>query len=82
MSAATRIGVIGDFEPEFHSHFATDAALYDAAAALGAPTEICWLPTAVVNGADAQQMLGRSDGLPASPERANGRGARAVADSI
>jgi len=67
MSAATRIGVIGDFEPAFHSHFATNAALYDAAAALGAPIEIRWLPTAVVNGVDAQQVLGRSDGLLASP---------------
>jgi hypothetical protein len=30
MPSALRIGVIGDFEPAFHSHFATNAALYDA----------------------------------------------------
>ncbi len=33
MSKALRIGVIGDFEPAYHSHFATNAALY--APALG-----------------------------------------------
>ena len=34
MAAPIRIGVIGDFEPAYHSHFATNAALYDAAAKL------------------------------------------------
>jgi CTP synthase (UTP-ammonia lyase) len=64
---ATRIGIIGDFEPTFHSHFATNAALYDAAAALKMPLEIRWLPTPALEGADAETSLGRWDGLVASP---------------
>src|SRR5689334_10205882 len=40
MTAGIRIGVIGDFEPVFHSHFATNAALYDAATALKIPLGI------------------------------------------
>jgi len=31
MAGAIRTGVNGDFEPAYHSHFATNAALYDAA---------------------------------------------------
>ncbi len=40
MTAAIRIGIMGDFEPTYHSHFATNAALYDAAAKLKAPPPV------------------------------------------
>jgi CTP synthase (UTP-ammonia lyase) len=61
-----RIGVIGDFEPAFHSHFATNAALYDAATALKVPIEIRWIPTTALEHS-AEEILDRWDGLIASP---------------
>jgi len=66
MSASIRIGIIGDFEPAFHSHFATNAALYDAATVLKVPLEIRWIPTATLT-ADAARILERWDGLVAAP---------------
>src|SRR5262249_49708605 len=67
MGDAVRIGIIGDFEPAFHSHFATNAALYDAAARLRVPLELRWLPTPSLDGPDAEKILRRWDGLIASP---------------
>jgi len=64
MRNAIRIGVIGDFEPAYHSHFATNAALYDAAAKLSVPLRVRWIPLA---SAGAAKILGRWDGLIASP---------------
>ena len=62
-----RIGVIGDFEPAFHSHFATNAALYDAATKLGSLLELRWMPTSSLDGPNAARILGACDGLLASP---------------
>jgi len=67
MPTAIRIGIIGDFEPSYHSHFATNAALYDAAAKLNAPLMLRWLPTPSLDCADAQKILGQWDGLIAGP---------------
>ena len=67
MAAPIRIGIIGDFEPAFHSHFATNAALYDAATKLKVPLELRWLPTLSLDEAGADKTLRRSDGLVASP---------------
>jgi CTP synthase (UTP-ammonia lyase) len=67
MAASIRIGIIGDFEPSFHSHFATNAALYDAATALEVPLEIRWVPTPLLADGDAGPILGSRDGLIASP---------------
>ena len=67
MPDAVRIGIIGDFEPAYHSHFATNAALYDAAAKLKVPLTVRWLPTPGLQGADAPKILGQWDGLIASP---------------
>ena len=66
MAKAIRIGVIGDFEPAYHSHFATNAALYDAAAKLKIPLELRWLPTPSLEGPKAGRVLSRWDGLIAS----------------
>lgn len=62
-----RIGIIGDFEPAFHSHFATNAALYDAATKLGSLLELRWLPTSSLDGPSRERILGGWDGLLASP---------------
>jgi len=67
MTAAIRIGIMGDFEPTYHSHFATNAALYDAAAKLKVPLEVRWLPTPSLEGPAAEKTLRRWDGLIASP---------------
>ena len=67
MAKATRIGVIGDFEPAYHSHFATNAAIYDAAAGLNVPVELRWLPTSSLTDSNAEDILSPWDGLIASP---------------
>jgi CTP synthase (UTP-ammonia lyase) len=67
MNEALRIGIIGDFEPSYHSHFATNAALYDAAAKLNVPLRLRWLPTPTFEDQAAARTLRRYDGLVASP---------------
>ena len=62
-----RIGVIGDFEPAYHSHFATNAALYDAATKLKVLLELRWIPTPSIEGEHAENVLCQWDGLLASP---------------
>lgn len=65
--SAIRIGIIGDFEPAYDSHFATNAALYDAATKLKVPVELRGLPTPSLEGPDAKKLWARRDGLFASP---------------
>ena len=67
MEEAIRIGIIGDFEPAYHSHWATNAALYDAATKLKVSLRLRWLPTPSLEGSDAMKLLSRWDGLIASP---------------
>src|SRR5713226_9643838 len=67
MAPSIRIGIVSDFEPSYHSHFATNAALYDAATALKVQLEIRWVPTPLLADGDAEQILGCRDGLIASP---------------
>src|SRR5262249_45645211 len=67
MPGPIRIGVVGDFEPTFLSHFATNAALYDAAARLAVPLEIRWVPTPKLETAHAGELLEHWDGVIASP---------------
>jgi CTP synthase (UTP-ammonia lyase) len=62
-----RIGVIGDFEPSFVSHFATNAALYDAATKLGSRLQLRWIPTSLLDGATPEDELNTWDGVIASP---------------
>jgi CTP synthase (UTP-ammonia lyase) len=61
------IGVIGDFNPDYHSHFATSAAVYDAAVKLRAAVHLRWVPTPSLAGDRAGEVLKRWDGLIASP---------------
>ncbi len=67
MAVPIRIGIIGDFEPAYHSHFATNAALYDAATRLKVPLEVRWLPTPSLEGPAVEKTLQHWDGLIASP---------------
>ena len=53
MRQPIRIGIIGDYDPTFPPHTATDAALGHAAAALGLAIAVEWLPTPSLDGAIA-----------------------------
>jgi CTP synthase (UTP-ammonia lyase) len=45
MKQAVKIGVIGDFNSEYPSHIATNAAINHAGDALGITVEPQWVPT-------------------------------------
>jgi CTP synthase (UTP-ammonia lyase) len=61
-----RIGILGDFNPEFRSHHATNDALQHAAAKLKLTVESEWLPTPSLVDPGAQKVLESFDGLWAS----------------
>jgi CTP synthase (UTP-ammonia lyase) len=67
MPNAIRIGIMGDFEPSYHSHFASNAALYDAATKLEVPLTLRWLPTPSLDAPDVAKTLSQWDGLIAAP---------------
>ena len=67
MSEAVRIGILGDFNPEFRSHHATPDSLQHAAHKLDLKVESEWIPTPSLIGSDAEKILESFDGLWASP---------------
>ena len=67
MSEPIRIGVLGDFNPEFRSHHATNDSLQHAARKLGMAVESVWLPTPSLLEPNAAVNLESFDGLWASP---------------
>jgi CTP synthase (UTP-ammonia lyase) len=67
VSDAVRIGILGDFNPEFRSHHATDASLQHAARQLNLKVESQWLPTPSLTAPDASKILETFDGLWAAP---------------
>ncbi len=66
MSDATRIGILGDFNPEFRSHPATNDALQHAAKQIGIAVESEWVPTPSLMDAGAEKRLESFDGIWAS----------------
>jgi CTP synthase (UTP-ammonia lyase) len=62
-----RIGILGDFNPEFRSHHATNDSLQHAARKLGMTVESAWLPTPSLLDPNAAANLESFDGLWASP---------------
>jgi CTP synthase (UTP-ammonia lyase) len=64
---AVRIGILGDFNPEFRSHHATNDALQHAAAKLKCKIESQWLATPSTLEPGAEKLLEGFDGLWASP---------------
>ena len=66
MNDAVRIGILGDFNPEFRSHHATNDALQHAAARLNIAVEPLWLPTPSLLEPAAQKTLESCDGIWAS----------------
>lgn len=67
VSDATRIGILGDFNPEFRSHHAINAALQHTSAKLNLPLESAWVPTPSLAVPDGIKQLEGFDGLWASP---------------
>lgn len=61
-----RIGILGDFNPEFRSHHATNDALQHAAKKLGYPVESQWIPTPSLVASEPKVALESFDGLWAS----------------
>jgi len=66
MSMPLRIGIIGDYRPDFRPHQATQAALGHAADALQFAVTIKWLPTLTL-AQDSEMQLRRFDALWCAP---------------
>lgn len=67
MSNTVRIGILGDFNPEFPSHHATNHALQHAAHQLNISIESQWIPTPSLIGSNPKEILEAFDGLWAAP---------------
>jgi CTP synthase (UTP-ammonia lyase) len=62
-----RIGIVGDFDRGKNSHWATEAALFHAAARVGVAVEPHWVPTPLLTAADTLQRLQGFDGIWGAP---------------
>lgn len=67
MPDTIRVGILGDFNPEFHSHGATNEAIQHSATQLGIHAETQWLPTPTLLGPTGERAMAACDGLWASP---------------
>jgi CTP synthase (UTP-ammonia lyase) len=67
VSDAVRIGILGDFNPEFRSHHATPDSLQHAARKLDLKVEAEWIPTPSLIDSKAEGILESFDGLWAAP---------------
>jgi CTP synthase (UTP-ammonia lyase) len=67
VSDAVRIGIIGDFNPDFRSHPATTESLQHAARKLQIEVESELIPTPTLTTPEGQKKLESYDGLWASP---------------
>jgi CTP synthase (UTP-ammonia lyase) len=64
---AVRIGILGEFNPEFRSHHATNEALQHAATKLNQRVESEWISTSSVVDPGGPKTLESFDGIWASP---------------
>jgi CTP synthase (UTP-ammonia lyase) len=67
MPQTIRIGILGDFNPEFPSHTTIDESLRHAGRALELEVESQWLPTPSLVGAEGDRRLAGYHGLWAAP---------------
>ena len=67
MSNAVRIGILGDFNPEFRSHHATPDSLQHSARKLNLEVESQWIPTPSLTPGDGEKILESFDALWAAP---------------
>jgi CTP synthase (UTP-ammonia lyase) len=66
MTQTIRVGIVGDFDPEFRPHTATDEAIEHAAVAAGVAVELEWLPTPSLEQ-HALETVQRFDALWCAP---------------
>jgi len=62
-----RVGIVGDFDREKRSHWATEAALFHAAARVGVRLEPRWVSTSSVMAAGGAARLSELDGAWGAP---------------
>jgi CTP synthase (UTP-ammonia lyase) len=67
MSEFIRVGILGDFNPYYHTHEATNRAIEHAASKLGLRVQGEWLPTLSLLQAAGEASMAQCDGLWASP---------------
>jgi CTP synthase (UTP-ammonia lyase) len=67
MNRPIKIGIIGDFNPAYPSHPATNESLVHAGRALGVTVDPSWLPTESVEGEANEKTLEGFDALWCSP---------------
>lgn len=67
MVTSIAIGVVGDYNPEFHTHPAIARALNHSAAQLGIAVDVEWVPTPSLAQPGSEKVLERFDGLIAAP---------------
>ena len=67
VSESVRIGILGDFNPEFRSHHATNDSLQHVGRKLQIQVESAWLPTPLLLEPGGVSALDSFDGLWASP---------------
>lgn len=67
MSNQVKVGVIGDYNPEFHTHPAIAKALSHSAGKLGIAVDVEWVPTLGLQHPGGEKALERFDGLIAAP---------------
>lgn len=64
---AIRVAIVGDFDRRKHSHWATEAALFHAAARLGVAVEPHWIATPSVATLEGARQLSQLDGIWGAP---------------
>jgi len=67
MNTQVSIGVVGDYNPEFHTHPAIANALEHSAIKLGLTVSVEWVPTPSLAPPGSEKMLEGFDGLIAAP---------------
>lgn len=67
MMGAVRIGVVGDFDRGKRSHWATEAALFHAAAHVGVSVEPQWIATSSLKEKNRAELLAPFDGVWGAP---------------
>jgi CTP synthase (UTP-ammonia lyase) len=67
MNTHVNIGVVGDYNPEFHTHAAIANALEHSAIKLGLTVSVEWVPTPSLAPPGSEKMLESFDGLIAAP---------------
>lgn len=62
-----RIGIVGDFNANYHTHVAINAAIEHTRAALGEDVRAEWIPTGSIAQDGPGRTLARFDALWAAP---------------